>query len=87
MSEVRKGSYLLRKVRTGAAKASSAVPVNSHGPQFARYVVISLLSKNAANVNGGSEVLQREARVKERSCSQSRTEQGQLVLEQRITWA
>lgn len=70
MSEVRKGSYLFRKVRTGAATASTAVPVNSHGPQFARNVVILLLSKNTANVNGRSEVLQREARVKERSCSE-----------------
>lgn len=70
MSEVKKGSYLCRKGRTGAAIAATAVPVNSHGPRFARYAVRSLLSKNAANVNGGSEVLQREARVKERSCSE-----------------
>lgn len=66
-------SEVFRKVRTGAATASAAVPVKSHGPQFARNVVM-LLSKNTANVNGRSEVLQREARVKERSCSQSSTE-------------
>jgi len=40
--------------------------VSSHGPQFARNVVMLLLSKNTANLSGRSEVLQREARVKEK---------------------
>ena len=80
-------SEVFGKVRTGAATASTAVPVSSHGPQFARNVVTLLLSKTTANVSGRSEVLQREARVKERSCSQSSSEQSQLVLEQKIKLA
>ena len=79
-------SEVFGKVRTGAATASTAVPVSSHGPQFARNVIL-LLSKTTANVSGRSEVLQREARIKERSCSQSSSEQGQLVLEQKIKLA